>query len=541
LTLAEQTPPEDDPVAVAVAEFLEARDSGTPLSPAEWLACHPELAAELRDFLDEGDGVLSGLRALRGEAPAPDLGTDERFLGDYELLERLGGNMGVVYRARQTSLSREVVVKVLLRTGNLDRVRFRAEAEAMAKLRHPNIARIFEVSRGDSLPFFSMELYPGGTLADRVEESVRNPAWAAEVVEKVARAVDHAHRRGLLHRDLKPTNVLLDDKGEPVVADFGLAVALDRSDEGIRCGAGTPAYMAPEQLSGEVTVATDVYGLGAVLYELLTGKPPHSGGTFTATLDHIRTGDTTPPRQLNPLVDADLDAICRKCLAREPAARYATAAEVADDLRRYRDGQPTVARPLGPLGQVAFVVRQVRAAADFRTLGPGLVAQAAFVLFSNTAAFALLRSGAAELWVWVAVFASYVPLFLLLAHERLARRGRFNLARAHLWAIWAGHAVACLSVFVGMRLLAGDDFAHGIEAGYVGCAGLNALAFVAMGSLFAGRQYLLGVAWALAAMAMGLVPWFTPLIYAVLMSVCSLVSGLQLRALSPRAGYAENE
>jgi len=293
--------------------------------------------------------------------------------------------------------------------------------------------------------------------------------------------------------------------------------------------------MAPEQLTGEVTVATDVYGLGAILYELLTGRPPHAAPTLTATLDHVRTGEPEPATGLNPRVDADLDAVCRKCLATDPARRYASAADLADDLRRYREGRPTAARPLGPVGRVAHAVRQARAAADFWALAPGLFAQAVFVLATNAAVFGLLRAGAAEGWVWAAVLASYLPLFVVLARDRLSARGH-NPARTHLWAIWAGHAVGCVAVLAANRIAAGDDLARGIGTGYVGCAGLNALAFVVMGSLFTGRQYLLGLAWAGAAVTMGVFLLWSPLIYAVLMAGCSLVVGLQLRGLAANAG-----
>jgi hypothetical protein len=180
---------------------------------------------------------------------------------------------------------------------------------------------------------------------------------------------------------------------------------------------------------------------------------------------------------------------------------------------------------------LTHAIRQARTASEFRTLAPGLLAQAAFVLVSNATAFALLRTGATEAWVWVAVLASYVPLFTLLVRERVAAGTRHNPVRAHLWAIWSGHAVACIAVFGGHRLAAGDDFARGICHGYVACAGLNALAFAVMGSLFTGRQYLLGLAWALATVGMGLFLVWAPLVYALLMAVCSLVTGLHLRAL----------
>jgi hypothetical protein len=230
-----------------------------------------------------------------------------------------------------------------------------------------------------------------------------------------------------------------------------------------------------------------------------------------------------------------------KCLAKEPGTRYATAADMADDLERFRLGLSIRARPHGPLDRVGRLLREARGATDFRSMAPGLFAQVGFVLASNSAVFALLRAGATEVWVWAALMASYVPLFVLLARDRWADRRRYNPARLHLWAIWAGHATACVGVLIASRLAADADPARGIETGYVGCAGVNALAFVVMGSLFAGRQYLLGLAWVAAAVVMRAFLPFAPLIYAALMAVCSLVTGLQLRALvpdGPREGHA---
>ena len=533
---------EDDSLAAAICEFITAREAGRPIAPTDWLARHPDLAVELRQFLDQTDGVEPLLRTLgRGGLRRPDLQSDDRFIGDYELLQCVGGNMGVVYRARQLSLPREVAVKLLLRPGEKDQERFRAEAEAMARLNHPHIARIIEVSHAAGVPFFSMDWYPGGSLDGRLATLVVDPYRAAALIEQVARAVHHAHQRGVLHRDLKPANIVLDEADRAFVADFGLAVLLsDRELDG-RAGAGTPAYMAPEQLTGDVTVATDVHGLGAVLYALLTGRPPFGADSLTELLEQVRTGDPVSPRQLNPRVDVDLEAICRKCLRKDPSARYASAAAVAEDLARWRGGFPTEARPLGPMGQAMHVIRQARAATDFRTLSPALMALALLALLTNLAAFGLLRSGAAEGWVWAAVFASYVPLFAFLVRDMRTVPDQNSVGRRHLWTIWLGHAAACLAVFVAFRVTAGDDFVQGIAAGYVACAGLNAMSFAIMGSLFAGRLYLLGAAWIVATVAMGFaLPWAV-LIYAVLIGLCSLITGLQLRGLMDGTSNAQGQ
>lgn len=522
---------DDDPIAVAIAEYLAAHEQGQPLGMDDWLARYPSVTAELRAFLDETDGVAVRMKAFRHSCQEPNLLTEQRYLGDYELRTKIGGNMGVVYFARQQSLPRDVAVKVLLRAGIADRTRFQAEAEAMARLHHPHIARILEVARGTEYPYFSMEWYAGGTLRERVTTLIQQPMHAAAMIEKIAHAVHYAHQRGILHHDLKPANILMDEQGQPRVADFGLAVRLVDGDQAAAGRGGTPAYMAPEQLTGEVTVATDVYGLGAILYELLTGHAPSAASSLSAVFERVRQEVPTSPHLLNAKVHEDLSAICMKCLAKEAADRYANADEVAADLQRYQRGEPTRARPRTGFGRVSHWLQQVRTAASFRQLGPALIGQAAFVLLTDSTVFVLLQAGAAEQWVWLAIFAAYGPFFVLLARERWANKNQFNPARRHLWSIWLGHAIACLAVFVAMRIATPADFARAIEAGYIACSSLNALTFIIMGSVFAGRQYLHGVAWVCAAIVMGVFPSYGPLLYAVLMAVCCLLTGLQLNAL----------
>jgi serine/threonine-protein kinase len=531
VTTTPDSPDGDDPYADAVAELLEARDAGTPLPLSIWLGRHPVLADGLRNFLDETDGVATALRSFRCDAREPDLRTSERFLGDYELIEKIGGNMGVVYRARQKSLPRDTAVKVLLRAGTHDREQFLAEARAMARLDHPHILRIYEVSRADGLPYFAMEWCPAGTLAARVAEYTAHPDKVNEVLVPVARAIHFAHRRAILHRDLKPANILFDEFGQPRVADFGLAVPLDSPGGDFAPRAGTPPYMAPEQLTGEVTVATDVYGLGAVLYELLTGRPPRTGPTVESVLEQVRTTTPPPPRTLNPRIDPDLDAICGMCLARDPANRYASAEEVAKDLCRYEQGLPTIARPLGPLGRVAHIVRHARTAAEFRSLAPGLFGMAAITIATNFGVFALLRNGGPELLVWACLFVSYLLLFGMLVRERWQRAG-YHPGQSYLRSVWAGHAIATAAVFLATRFAA-DDWIGGIEDGYIGCAGINTLAFTVMGCLFTGRQYLLGLAWAGTTVLMGLAQLWSPVFYGVLMAACNILTGLHLRAVTP--------
>jgi WD40 repeat protein len=278
-------------------------------------------------------------------------------LGAYRILEEVGrGGMAVVYRARQDNPERVVALKVLLTGGHGGgerRARFRAEADTIARLRHPNIVQVFEAGEQDTLPFLVLEFCEGGSLARRLGGKPQPPRAAAALVAQLARAVEHAHGAGVIHRDLKPANVLLTADGQPKVSDFGLAKA--ERPELTATGAllGTPSYMAPEQADGgrQVGPAADVYALGAILYELLTGRPPFQGATALETLDLVRRQEPVPPRRLQPKVPLDLETICLKCLEKEPPKRYASASALADDLGRFGEGRPVQARPVGAAGR----------------------------------------------------------------------------------------------------------------------------------------------------------------------------------------------
>jgi hypothetical protein len=277
-------------------------------------------------------------------------------LPGYELLGELGrGGMGVVYQARQVALNRVVALKMILAGSHAsaaDVQRFRREAEAVARLQHPNIVQIHEVGEQNGLPYFALEYCPGGNLAARLDGTPWEPARAAALVETLARAMAAAHERRVVHRDLKPGNVLLAADGTPKITDFGLAKTLDATTGPTQSGAilGTPEYMAPEQAGGAgklVGPAADVYALGAILYELLTGRPPFKASTPLDTVLQVISEEPVPPSRLNRQVPRDLETMTLKCLQKDPAKRYATAADLAEDLRRFQAGEPILARPAG--------------------------------------------------------------------------------------------------------------------------------------------------------------------------------------------------
>jgi hypothetical protein len=285
----------------------------------------------------------------------------------YEILDELGrGGMGIVYKARHLKLKRLVALKMIragAEAGPEELARFKTEAEAVARLQHPNIIQIYEVGEHDGRPFFSLEYVEGGSLAKQLTDTAISARQAAELVRTLAEAMDAAHQRGIVHRDLKPANILLQKSdpshsspgltsGVPKIGDFGLAKQVGEDSGQTRSGMimGTPSYMAPEQARGdtrEVGPACDIWALGAILYELLTGRPPFRGATPLETLEQVCRQDPVPPRRLQPRVQRDLETICLKCLHKELGQRYAGAREVADDLRRFLDHEPIHARPVG--------------------------------------------------------------------------------------------------------------------------------------------------------------------------------------------------
>ncbi|MBI3408861.1 MAG: SUMF1/EgtB/PvdO family nonheme iron enzyme [Planctomycetes bacterium] len=368
-----------------LVRWQELHEQGDSITPEELCRECPELAEEVKKRL-EGLGQLAafmGSQITVSQArPLPQTetlaesgkSTDARIsprdavtnISGYEILGELGrGGMGVVYKARQLRLNRIVALKMILAGGHAgpaELERFRIESESVAQLQHPNIVQIHEIADHDGLPYFSLEFCPQGSLARKLSGTPLPPAEAARLVETLAHGVEAAHQKNIIHRDLKPANVLLAEDGTPKITDFGLAKKLEDEDY-TATGAvlGTPSYMAPEQAAGktkEIGPAADIYALGAILYECLTGRPPFKGATKFETIQQALAEDPVPPSRLVLKLPRDLETICLKCLNKEPGQRYGSADALAKDLARFLAGEPILARPTSAFERALKWVRR---------------------------------------------------------------------------------------------------------------------------------------------------------------------------------------
>ena len=523
----------------------ERRRGGVPDIDAAARA-HPELASELRKLwataqmadelgredpppreADPGSTFAApGAGAPRSTSSRPALPEFD----DYEILAELGrGGMGVVYKARQRSLERPVALKLMIQgdfASESDRARFRGEAEAAAKLDHPRIAPVYEVGTCDGLPYFTMRFVEGQTLAQRLANGPLRAREAAEILAPVADAIHYAHERGVLHRDLKPSNILLDGSGTPQVADFGLAKRLEGGRTITRSGdiLGSPSYMPPEQAAGSrgrLGPHSDVYSLGAVLYHMLTGRPPFQAASPVDTLLGVLEQDPLPPRLLNPRVDRDLELIALKCLQKPPELRYASAAALAADLRAYLGGESIAARSSGVRLLVSRAMRETHHAAVLENWGILWMLHSAVVLALCVLSNWMLWHDVTTPWpyvgVWTIGFWAWAITFWFLR----ARSGPITAVEKQIAHIW-GASIISSSLLFGLEILLGFKVltlspALALIAGSV---------FFVKAGLLTGKFYFQAGALFLCAVVMALVPDFALTIFGVTTAVCFFLPGL---------------
>jgi serine/threonine-protein kinase len=545
----------DEQLAQLLAELTEELHRGRRPDIEAVARQHPDLAAELRELwaavqiAAEFAGPALDSRATtdlpnRAEPAAgqPVSAPLPRSFGDYELLEEIGrGGMGVVYKARQRSLDRIVALKMVLR-GDLasgpDLARFRAEPESAARLEHPHIVPVYERGEQDGQVYFTMKYVEGTTLARRLAAGPLPAAEAARYLVPVCRAVQHAHQCGIYHRDLKPSNVLIDRDGRPYVTDFGLAKRVEGGSSLTGTGAiiGTPSYMAPEQAAGSrgtLSPASDVYSLGAILYELLTGRPPFQAASAVDTLLLVLEQDPQPPRLLNRKVDRDLEMICLKCLQKPGDLRYSTAAELAGDLEAFLRGEPVAARS----GSFGYVLSRL-----FRETHHAAVLENWGVLWMWHSLKILLLCALTALMAWlgttgrVPFFTDYVPYLLLwggglviwgVIFWALRRRaGPVTFIERQIAHVWAGGVSGSISVFV-VELLMGEPVLTLSPL----LAVIAAMVFLAKAGMLSGTFYFSAAACFLTAGIMALLMPVSPalaiLLFGFVSAACFFFPGLK--------------
>ncbi len=458
----------------------------------------------------------------------------------YEILGEIGrGGMGVVYKARQIQANRIVALKMILggsHAGAADRERFRIEIEATAQLQHPGIVQVYEVGEHHGLPFFSMEFCEGGSLNKKYGGRPQSPQAAAAVVERIAHAVESAHLAGIVHRDLKPGNILITGDGTPKVGDFGLAKRLDSVDGHTNTGAvmGTPNYMAPEQAAGKAKAVgpqADVYAIGVILFELLTGKTPFQAEGLPELLQKVVHNEAPSLSEFRRDAPRDLETICQKCLGKDPAYRYPTAGALAEDLRRYQSGESISARQLNVVERFAWMLEKshydqqfVRYAGFFLWLAP--------VFFLPELYATVVRLYGWPVW-WVTPAYAVRPVFglCLFLYYGGGRIWPANPAEQHMISVWGSFVLVAGLLFVNLGLREGGSAWSGPDF-YQAVAGASTVAFVSLGAMFWGGFYLVGLAFLLLIPIMPIDPRFCPIEYGSVWATVSLLIGLRLRKLA---------
>ena len=546
------TPVQEERLAALVESLSETQDGAAHSALEEMTRSHPDLAPQLRELfavmsmadavaeqsvIFEAHGSTGGVAAADGTPPPASAGSFvpgstplPATFGDYELVEELGrGGMGIVYRAVQKSLGRMVAIKMLLRrdlAGPADLARFRSEAEAAAHLDHAGIVSIFEVGEHDGHPFYSMQFIEGTTLAKRLAQGPLPPREAAELLAKVAEAVQAAHVRGVLHRDLKPSNILIDAAGEPRVSDFGLAKRLEGSDSVTHTGAilGTPCYMSPEQAAGsrgDVGPTSDVWSLGAILYQMLTGRPPFQASNPMDTLLAVLEADPPLPRSIAAQVDRDLEMIALKTLQKPQDLRYESAAALAADLRAYLAGEPVAARRGGLVDVATRLFRETHHAVVLENWGLLWMWHSVVILALCVTTDVLAWRGSTRstyLLLWGGGLALWAPIFWALRH----RNGPVTAVERQVAHIWGASVIASVLLFWVESLLGLEPLRLSPVLALIAGA-----VFFAKAGVLSGAFYIQAAVLFATALVMCLVPDYQHIVFGLVSGACFFVPGFK--------------
>jgi serine/threonine protein kinase len=528
-----------------LVQWEELRRQGKTVTAEELCPGDPRLQALLRERLARRQRLHAALDLPTLSPYEPGITPSSLPVIDgYEIGELLGrGGMGLVFKATQKALKRHVALKIIVsgaHAGSEERARFRTEAEAVARLHHEGIVQIYEVGEQAGCAYLALEFISGGSLAQQLDGTPMQQRRAAQLVLDLARAVQHAHEQGIIHRDLKPANVLLTETGVAKIADFGLAERLDVEQGQTHTGAvlGSPSYMAPEQAAGQVRSigpTTDVYALGAILYELLTGRAPFVGASFVETLDQVRENDPAPPQLLQPKVSADLATIAVKCLEKNSAHRYPSAAALADDLGRFLHGEAITARHMTFLDQTTRLLRRSELDVNWGAWATLTLCLAPLPLLAQVALFVFFRHRPE--YPPAAVGLSLVTAAVMLSSifgKRAKLRAIVPTQRLRYMSTWLGH-------FIGMLLLAiaylRSTHPTTPEEWFV----IYSLWLVLVGCTFfslganAGILYVTGSLCFLLAVLTPLMAFYMPLVVGALMSLNMATLGFLLRRVAQDA------
>ena len=454
--------------------------------------------------------------------------------------------MGIVYKARQISLNRIVAIKMILagqRASEHDIQRFHAEAESAANLNHPGIVSVHEVGMHADQHYLCMAFVDGPSLAAKLANGPLPPREAADLMKQVAEATAYAHAQGIIHRDLKPGNILLDRRGKPLIADFGLAKRIGQESGLTATGQilGTPSYMPPEQATGRhdgIDEKSDVYSLGAILYALITGRPPFNADNQLDTVIQVLEQEPAPPRLLNPKLDDDLETICLKYLEKNPDHRYQSAGELAADLGRYLEGESISVRSLNILDRVARTLQRSTHDVELRAWGSMLLWFAGIVFLAEVGIYLHALDGPPYPTHWAILIraSQYASmLFVLWAYRRRWSVSQTGATR-QMWAIWIGYLVACHVVLISAYQMASADYPMDELRVYPVLAILSGLIFFVMGGSYWGHCFSFGAIFFVLAVLMPVNLRWSPLEFGLLWAVCLTLIGNRLRGLAKSKG-----
>lgn len=546
---------EDERLAAVIGALMEdlRRDGRPDLDRAA--RDHPDLAAELRELweavtltedlarwasteVERNDhGEATGFWSQEDHVPkawsrvaGPQWGTPDQGDNNCELIREIGrGGMGVVYLARHVESGRLVAVKRMLGGDNArpeDLARFRQESRALARLVHPNILGLLHFGTHEGELYLVLPFVEGKTLAQRLATGPLPDTEAARILVDVARAVQHAHENDVLHRDLKPSNILIDGQGRPIVSDFGLAKvsragnSLDLTPSG--AALGTPGYMAPEQARGVVGPSADVYGLGAILYHALTGRPPFQAATPLDTLLLVLEQEPVPPRILNPRVSPDLEMVTLKCLQKDPSQRYLTAGLLADDLQAFLNGLPVSARSTSLRGLAGRMLGETHLAPVLENWGALWMMHSVALLGFFGLTFWLRERGVSARWPYFAIFTVGLGAWASVFWALRRRGGPISFTERLLAHVW-GAGVVSINLTFALEWLMGMPVLTLMPI----LAITNGMLYMIKGGILTGSFYLQAGAVVLTMLPMVWWPRFAPLTFAVVAGGCFFLTGLR--------------